>query len=282
LDAADGQDAQGAPDAVDAPHPESATVGNGAGAETRFVLHAALCDAARAQIQQDRTASAQELLDEARRLEDPRWPPVRLRAAVRAHAALAARRGDLVAALALFRRLQVLNQAAGDPALQGQLNIADLELSCGSAAAALGTLQALVPLLVRHRDDLRLALARVVMAAAHLALDEVPPARAALRQAWPVMRRLGREADALDYLALVAVGEGQPDNAALLLGAADALYSARGDSRLPNEAHARRRCEALAAQQLGAEPVAARIALGAELSLAELQALVAGIWVERG
>ncbi len=172
-------------------------------------------------------------------------------------------------ALALNRRLQVLNRAAGDPALQGQLNIADLELSIGDAAGALGTLQALMPLLLRHRDDLRLALARVVMAAAHLALDEVRPAREALRQAWPVMLRISREADALDCLALVAVIEGDP-------------AAALGEARPPNESRARARAATLVVQRLGDERAAVGIAQGTGLSRAELQALVTCVWSERG
>jgi predicted ATPase len=260
----------------------SATAGDSATFSSRIVLHAALCDAARAQVQDDRVAAAQELMDEADRLEDPRWPPVRLRAAVRARAALAARCGDLATALALNRRLQVLNRAAGDPALQGQLNIADLELSIGDAAGALGTLQALVPLLLRHRDDVRLALARLVMAAAHLALDEVRPAREALFQAWPVMLRIGREADALDYLALVAVIEGDPAAAARLLGAADAQYAARGEARPPNEARARDRAATLVVQRLGDERAAVGIAQGRGLPRAELHGLVTSLWSARG
>jgi hypothetical protein len=139
-----------------------------------------------------------------------------------------------------------------------------------------------MPLLLRHRDDLRLALARVVMAAAHLALDEVRPAREALRQAWPVMLRISREADALDCLALVAVIEGDPAAAARLLGAADAQYAARGEARPPNESRARARAATLVVQRLGDERAAVGIAQGTGLSRAELQALVTCVWSERG
>lgn len=217
----------------------------------RWQLYDALCDAADVVVDEDEAAEAELLLAEARTLEDPRWPPVRLRSGLRVQASIAAARGQAAEALHLYRRLLDISTAAGDPSLMTRINLADIELWAGDAHAAVQRGRELVALLSRLRDDNHLTYARINLAAAHLALDQAAAALDLLRTAWPAAVRVHRHAWCCDYLALAAALQGQHATAMQLLGAADARYAAAGDARQVNETTAERRAAAIAEQQLG-------------------------------
>jgi len=207
----------------------------------RWRLFQALCEAADVVVDAADVAPAEALLAEAVALEDAAWPAVRRRGTVRVQAAIAAARGDGAEALRLDRELLRLSRAAGDWSPMTQINIADGELRCGDARAAVATGQALVAQLQAQRDDNHLGYARLNLAAAWLALDDTAAARPVLRSAWATARRIQRLTWWCDHAALLAALEGRPGDAAALLAAADAHYEAAAERRQLNEAqeHAR-------------------------------------------
>lgn len=245
----------------------------GAAGGDRWPLYNALCEAADVVADEAEAAQAQALLAEARAIEDPAWPPVRLRAAARVQASIAAAQGDALQALALYRRLLALSQAAGDPSLMTRINIADIELWAGDAEAAVATGQALVDLLAKLRDENHLAYARVNLAAAWLALGDSARARPVLQAAWPAARRVDLQGWCADHMALLAALEGRAEAAARLLGAADERYAAGGATRQTNEAAARRRTQDIVHAALGEQEAAAQARIGAALPDEALAAL---------
>ena len=227
-------------------------------AQGRWWLLQALCEAADVVVDSDDVAPAEALLLEALALEDPGWPAVRRRGTVRVRAAIAAARGDGAEALRLDRLLLGLSRAAGDWSPMTQINIADGELRCGDARAAVATGQALVAQLQAQRDDNHLGYARLNLAAAWLALNDTTAARPVLRAAWTTTLRIQRLTWWCDQAALLAALEDRHADAAALLAAADAHYAAAGERRQHNEDQAHARTCALlgpAAAQVPALPV---------------------------
>ncbi|WP_425260623.1 ATP-binding protein [Rubrivivax sp. RP6-9] len=239
-------------------------------AHGRWCLVQALCEAADVVVDAADVAPAEALLLEALALEDPAWPAVRRRATVRVRAAIAAARGDAAEALRLDRALLALSRAAGDWSPMTQINIADGELRCGDARAAVATGQALVAQLQAQRDDSHLGYARLNLAAAWLALDDTAAARPVLRAAWTAAQRIQRLTWWCDQAALLAALEGRQADAAALLAAADAHYAAAAERRQHNEAQAHARTCALLgvdaahtqALPVPAEPLLPRLAFG--------------------
>jgi predicted ATPase len=234
-------------------------------ADDRFRLYDALCESAGLVADEAEATRAEALLAEARAIEDPAWPPVRLRSAARLEARIAGRRGD-PAALPLMKRLLTLSRAAGDPSLATLLNISDTELWLGDAPAAARTARALVQELAQQRAPVALVGARVNLAAALIAAGEFEPARAELRRAWPLAVTLERSLWCADYLALLAALAGRFDAAARLLGAADARYAAAQDDRQQNEAAARARTLGLLQAALAPAALESLLADGATCS----------------
>lgn len=213
-----------------------------------FVLYDALCEAAGPVYDPAHLPRAQALLAEARGIENPQWPPVRLRSAARLEARIAIARGDMAAALPLLRRLLALSRAAGDPSHLTQVNLADLELLAGDVAASIRTGRAVVAELARERDSATAAAALVNLAAALLADGDTAgraEARAMLERAWPIAQRLGRLDWCIAYTALLAALEGRFEAAARLLAAAQARVAAADGTIEKNEGAACRRALAL-------------------------------------
>ena len=223
----------------------------------RYPLYDALCATAHMLVEEDGGAPAERLLDEALALADPDWPAVRQLPALRVQASLATARGHMPESLRLYRRLLALCQAAGDPGLTTQLNIANAELVSGDAAAAVASGTRVVALARGLRNENLLVFARVNLAAAHLMLDQTGPARQQLQEALPSAMRAPLHAWCIGYLAQLAALEGRLEAAAKLVGAAQARYEAEGDHRQVNEQRAHERTLALLQQGLGPARLAA-------------------------
>lgn len=245
----------------------------------RHLMYSVLCSAALALTGTGPAgqAPAQALLEEALALEDPQWPPVRLRAGARVAAFLALRSGRADDALRLFRRGLALSQAAGDASLATRLNIADMELRSGDARAAVETGGALVATLVSMRATGLLALARINLAEAHLALGQAAPAQDLLQAAWPLSCSLGRQwahhTTCVQRMAELAALQGRHEAAAQLLGAAEARRPEQDAGDAATEAAAARRIREQVIPAVGAERFESLRAQGRGLPDASLAAL---------
>ncbi len=216
-------------------------------------------------------------LEEMQALEDPAWPPQRLRVGLeawffylsRADASTAERQQRV----AIGRRLAALDALAGSSAAASLSNLIDAELAAGDAAAALRSGRALLARLAGTRDDLGLAFTRLNTGAALLALDQPAQARVELQAGWRQAPRFELQPCYTDHLALLAALEGRNEAAARLAGAADARFAARGDRRQTNEAAAAASTRKLACQALGASTFARLHDEGAALDDDDIGAL---------
>jgi len=155
-------------------------------------------------------------------------------------------------------------------------NLIDHELAAGDAAAAAATGARLVRQLEGSRHDYSLALARINLCAALLALDDCTQAQAVAQACWPQALAFDLPHVAAVYLALLAALQSRPQVAARLLGYADASYAARHEPHEGNEAQALSRGRALAMAALGTAAFAAGHAEGAALRDAEIATLAFG------
>ncbi len=233
-------------------------------AADRYELYDALCGVAHMVVDDD-IEEAMRLVDEARGLEDPSWSAYRRRPALRVQASIATARGDADAARHLYRRLLDADRGAGEANQVTLLNMANAELAAGDAAAAVASGERLVAMLRDRRDENFVLFARVNLAAAHLALDQVEAARGVLLDLWAAPGPTGSSATAgrpglprssqrprarvhawcVDVLALLAALQGRPAHAAQLVGAADTRYAATASVRQVNEQRAHERTLAL-------------------------------------
>ena len=192
---------------------------------------------------------------EARALEDPDWPPIRLLAGLNALMLFLSRQNtnDSVAAeyLSAAQRIAVIARAAGDDPTAQWGNLMDAQLRAGDAAAAIRTGQALLAQLEGSRDETPLAYARLNLAAALLALDDTAQAGPVLRDGWRQALAFDLQPYYADYLVLLAALVGRPRAAARLAGYADAANRATGAKREDNEAAAIERARTLARAALG-------------------------------
>jgi predicted ATPase/DNA-binding winged helix-turn-helix (wHTH) protein len=245
--------------------------------DDRFMLYHALCLAAgaTAKIADPRAAIAP--LDELRALENPAWPAQRVIWGAQAAQFVAHALGDGAGALIQARRLVELDIARGKDASIGLGNLVDAELAGGDAAAAARSGVALVTSLQGTRHEFTLALARLNLCAAWLALDDHTKAREVAQTLWPQATFFEWPHYAACYLALLAALEGRPRAAAQLLGFAEAIYAARREDRgSTNEATAITRARTMAAAALGDAEEARLRAEGAALREAEIAALAFG------
>jgi hypothetical protein len=239
----------------------------------RHLLYDALCGAAHMLVEVDGANQAEQLLREARAIEDPSWPPVRRRSALRVQASIAAARGHSLEALQLYRRLLEVNRAAGDAGLVTLLNLANAELAAGDAEAAVASGARLIGQLLAGRDEIRLRHASINLAAAQLMLGRTADARQTFQATWPLLSRGPMLAWCLDHLALLAALEGRHDAAAQLVGAASARYEATADQREVNERRAHARTLDLLRVVRTDAALATLLAQGRALSDAELATL---------
>ena len=148
-------------------------------------------------------------------------------------------------------------------------NLADLELAAGRPAEAVRLGQELVCRWLGTRNMRALASARLNLANALLACDDVASARALAVEALPTAGNWLLQPYWGLVLALLAALEGRPEAAAALLGYSEHGLRQRGERLEPNEARTRARAEELAAKALGKEAMAAGRRTGALLSDAQ-------------
>jgi predicted ATPase/DNA-binding winged helix-turn-helix (wHTH) protein len=238
-----------------------------------FVLYFALCRCASAAAQAGDLPAARAPLDELQALEDPAWPAQRLLWGAEAAQVVARFQGDVSDVLRRSRRLLALDRARGSNASIALGNLIDHELAAGDAEAACVSGVALVRALEGTRDEYSLAFARLNLCGAWLARDDSEQARSVAQSAWPQARAFDLQHCCAAYLALLAALEKRPNAAAQLLGYADAIYSARGETREMNESNAMMRAQAMAAASLGDAAFARLHAQGAAQRDADIAAL---------
>ena len=240
----------------------------------RYELYDSLCTTAHMLVDVDDGAEAGPLLREALALEDPQWPAARRRSGLRVRASLATSRGQAEEGLRLYRRLFEADRAAGHLGAGTLVNIANAELAAGDAAGAVRSGRQLLALLQDGRRESMKTFAQLNLLAAHLALDDLAPARQIVHELWGAASAARVPSWCVDLLALLAALEGRWAAAGHLLGASDARYIAMGEQRQANEQRALERCLALL-RTAGHEALLADWrAAGKALSDAELVNLV--------
>lgn len=183
-----------------------------------------------------RPEDAEAALQQVRALEDASWPPLLHEVLAVAEAAVLNARDDVHAAVRAWRRAAELERAGGAPALATLVSLADAELKVGLAEAAAEHLHEAAELAERlgNLTD-RWSMILANLAAARLMQGDLAGAREAAAEAWPHALRLDADPWWADHLSLLAVREGRPRIAALLLGLADASYARINDGRHPLE-----------------------------------------------
>ena len=216
---------------------------------------------------------------ELRTLEDPTWPPHRHFAGINA-ASLYLGRPDINAApaevLATARRALATAHAAGVNPLADMGNLMNAELQAGDAHAAIRTGQALLARLDGSRLEYSAAFARLNLGAALLTVNDTARAQAVLQAGWTQALVFDLKPYYADYLALLAALLDQPQQAAQLVGYADAANLAQGNCRESNETAAIERARGLACAALGPTVFSQLHALGETLQDTQIAALAFG------
>src|SRR5262249_10348258 len=125
------------------------------------------------------------------------------------------------------RRLVDLAHQRGNEVSIGLGNLVDAELAAGNAPAAARSGATLVAALQGSRHEFTLALARLNLCAALLALDDHAQARVIAQALWPQAVFFDYPHYAACYVGLLAALESRPRVAARLLGYTEAVYAAR-------------------------------------------------------
>ena len=246
------------------------------GEQGRFELYHALARAASAAAQTDDLAAAAPLLREAQALEDPAWPAQRRLWGAEAAQWLARMGGDKAEALRRGRELVALDRARGSNTFTAVGNLIDAELAAGDVCGAAQSGTELVAALQGTRHEDYLTFARINLAGAWLALDDVDQARPVLRAVWQTAAAFELEHAAACYLALLAALEQRPHASAQVQGYAEAQYEARREVREGNESAALERAAVLARAALGDAAFARARTAGAALGTAEVGAIAFG------
>jgi hypothetical protein len=135
----------------------------------------------------------------------------------------------------------------------------------------------LVTALRGTRHEFTLALARLYLCAAYLAIDAPASARAVAEALWPQAVFFEWPHYAACYLALLAALENRPHSAARLLGYVEAVYAARHeDWGSTNEAAAMTRARSIVTKALDDAQIAALRVDGAALREGDVAALAFG------
>jgi len=195
------------------------------------------------------TLEQQAALAQARALEDPRWPPQRR--VWRARAEFAAADAASPDAQRLGRDALALEIASGGRGYYTRSDLIAAELAAHDAQAATQKGEALLAELQGGRNERARAYAQVHLAAAWMALGNLPRARMLAQAGWPQSLVFGLQPNGAEHLALLAALEARPRAAARLAGYADAAYAARNEPRQPNEATAHTNACTLARAALG-------------------------------
>ena len=217
---------------------------------------------------------AEQCAAEARRSEEPAWPP-RLRAVGSIHEATlhlykadaASYRREAQCSIALFDEAGDLRSAAWQ-----RHNIADAALMAGELDEAIRLERAAIDELSLLKEDRLLCSALANLCTAYLFAGDTGAAIVAARRSLPHMHRMTMQADLFDHLALIAVRTDRLSEAALLLGCSDRWYQHDQRVRQPNEARLVVASIGLLVAKLGASEVELKRLEGARLD--DGQALV--------
>jgi len=199
--------------------------------------------------------AARAAFDAARSIEDPAWPARLTGLGALTEGALLLARGEFAAArLAYQRALQVSFTVSERQALAATAELAELDLACGAAEAALQLARPLVwRLRYSSRSGVRFGLL-VTTLQALLQTGELEEARTVAYEILDVGTRLepARLYTALDAMAQFACAENRHAAAARIVLCADAAYNLHGQGeRRPTEARLRAEVDASLERTLG-------------------------------
>jgi predicted ATPase len=178
--------------------------------------------------------------------------------------------GDLGSARMHFEKALLLYRDAGvESSVLAMLgNLADITWALGDLDAALS---AIVEAVARLRKSplarkYTFGVALTNLAGVHTERGEVDEALATAREGLPLLLHAVGAWNVLDHLALRAALAGKVANAARVVAYADSTYAAKGSSRQPNEARARKRLEAMLLEKLTPDKLEHLFAEGAKMS----------------
>jgi tetratricopeptide (TPR) repeat protein len=199
-------------------------------------------------------------------------------ACLRQQANIAEAQGDVAAARDLYKQAMTVFKALG---VQSSVAIvlacvAELEFKEGNASEALRNVNEALELGSWGKNATHMAIYHANAAAYRIALDSLPAARDAARDAVHWAKEANNElilADAIGHLALIAARAGDPRRAAQLAGFVDAHYAELGEARESTEAWSNDQLMQSLRQQLDAAALESLITEGAgltsELAVAE-------------
>ncbi|MBV8671711.1 MAG: adenylate/guanylate cyclase domain-containing protein [Candidatus Eremiobacteraeota bacterium] len=161
-------------------------------------------------------------------------------ACLRQQATIAEAQGDIPAARDLYKQAQTVFKALGVQSSVAMILacVAELEFKEGNASEALRSVAEAIELGSWGKNATNLAIYHANAAAYRIALDSLPAARDAARDAVHWAMEAKNElilSDALGHLALIATRTGEPRRAAQLAGFVDAHYTELGESRESTE-----------------------------------------------
>jgi len=194
--------------------------------------------------------AASTAVAEMRGLEDDATVPRHLMWREDVEFAIAGLRGDYVERLRVGR-VRVARAPDAHDETVAMTNLIDAELAAGDVRAAATTGRTLVARLVSGRNEFHLALARLNLSAALLALDAVAETRPVAEAGWCQSKRFELQSAWADYLALLTALEQRAAAAARLCGYSVAAYDRLRGRRDVNEAAAFDRARRLAVSTLG-------------------------------
>jgi predicted ATPase len=217
-------------------------------------LYLSLCVLAQSRLA-DAGDEPREALNELRRLERPDWPAGVRFFGTQADLFVTYYSEDWTGAEAAVRKALALGELGGNSSssLVARTNLVDLTLIRGDAPEAVRLGHALVQDLLASRWVNHVNFARVNLAKALLACDDVAQARATALAAWPTASRYDLQLFWLDVLTLLAALEGRWHTAARLHGFAALGYAENQEKRRVGEAQAAMRAEQLTRATLGDE-----------------------------
>ena len=241
-----------------------ARAGRGDAAADRFDLYRAL-GLSLTTPPMDRHAEAAELLA----LEDPAWPPQRLYYGL---LGLMFNTTDSAECLRLAHRLIANCRASGHTYPILVSNLIDAQVMAGDHEAALRTGAALMAQMQGSRDEYTLALARLNIAAAHLALGDTAAFRVLAEQSWPQAVNFELDVAWCDHMAVLAALERRPRAATRLAGRTAATHI--DSTRIwVNEARANALAQRVGREALGDAEFERLLAEGTLLRSADIAAL---------
>lgn len=215
---------------------------------------------------------AHALLKEAVGLCRSLRKPLRTAAVLANYAASLIRGGDLEEARACFEEAAALGQSAGDASRAGnaEVNLAEIEFALGRIDRACEIARHCVETFRSNASALKLANALANFASYEAVADRPQEAAPAAREAIALAKPYEAEAHvaiAAQALALCKAQGGSWEEAARLLGFADAVYDRRGAQREPTEATVRYCIVESLARSATQPEIEAEMSLGRALDL---------------